>query len=558
MEQEIETRVQEWLHEPYDPDTRHEVEALLRSGAKAVRDAFYTTLSFGTGGMRGLMGVGTSRMNRYTVQRATQGLANYLKSEFPKEPLSVFIGFDSRHHSQEFALEAARVLAGNGITALLCAELRPTPFISFGVRYTKSHAGIMITASHNPKEYNGYKVYWSDGGQVVPPHDSGIIDEVEKIRSQNAVHLAHAHHPLIEQVGLLLDLEYLKEIRKLQLDPREDHKVGDALKITYTSLHGTGIKLVPKALREWGFSNLNLVDAQIVPDGNFPTVKSPNPEEKAALKLGLEQMERTHSDILLATDPDADRLAVALMHKGKPHILTGNQIAAICAEYLCSTLTVQKKLTPYHAIITTIVSTELLRAIANRYKIAYFEVLTGFKYIGALIHQWETQHAPYHFLFGAEESYGYLTGTYTRDKDSIIASCLVSEIALLMKAEGRTLVDYLNDIFKTYGYFLEGQRTLDFPPGEEGLKARKEHMAALRKSPHKNIAGVSVKSLTDYQKDVTGLPKSDVLQFRLADESKITVRPSGTEPKIKIYAEVRGKNLDECQKKLDNLLCAKL
>lgn len=554
MKNEIDTRVQEWLHEPYDTSTRKEVEALLKKGAEAVRDAFYTSLSFGTGGMRGIMGAGTNRMNKYTVQRATQGLANYLRAQFPKESIRVFIGYDSRHHSEEFAQNAARVLAANGITALLCTEIRPTPFVSFGVRRGKCQAGIMITASHNPKEYNGYKVYWSDGAQVVPPHDTGIVKEVEKIRSQNEVHLSPEHHPLIEHVSPAYDLDYLKEIRKLQIDPREDHKVGDALKITYTSLHGTGIKMMPRALKEWGFHNINLVEIQCVPDGNFSTVKSPNPEEKAALALGLAQLEKTRSDILLVTDPDADRLAVACLHKGKAVQLNGNQVASICAEYLCSTLAAQKKLPSNSALVTTIVSTDLIRAIAQQHKITCFEVLTGFKYIGQLIHKWEENNHSYHFLFGAEESYGYLYGTYSRDKDAMISGCLVAEIALLMKAEGRTLVDYLEEIYKKYDYYLEGQKTMAFAPGEAGIQEMKQRMNAMRKSPPQMIAGQKVATLIDYEKDGTGLPKSDVLQFRLADQSKLTVRPSGTEPKLKIYAGVRGKSMEECTKKLQAIL----
>lgn len=556
MEKEIEVRLQEWLHEPYDSSTRKEVEALLKKGAEAVRDAFYTTLSFGTGGMRGIMGAGTNRMNRYTIQRATQGLASYLKKQFPGQPIRVFIGYDSRHHSEEFALESARVLAGNGITALLCSEIRPTPFVSYGVRHGSCQAGIMITASHNPKEYNGYKVYWSDGAQVVSPHDKGIVEEVEKIRSQKEVHLSSEHHPLIQLAGHSYDLDYLKEIRKLQIDPRADHHVGDALKIVYTSLHGAGIKFMPRALKEWGFHNVHLVEIQCIPDGDFPTVKSPNPEEKAALVLGLEQLEKSHSDLLLATDPDSDRLAVACMHKGKAVRLNGNQVASICAEYLCSTLAEKKNLLPNSAIVTTIVSTELLKAIADHYKIAHFAVLTGFKYIGELIHKWEETNNPYHFLFGAEESYGYLIGTYARDKDAIISGCLISEIALLMKREGRTLVDYLEDIYSKYGYYLEGQKTLAFDPGELGSKAMKEQMDRLRHSPPLQIAGQKVEKRIDYLKDQTDLPKSDVLEFRLADQSRLTIRPSGTEPKIKIYASVRGKSEDECDKKLAFVLTA--
>jgi phosphomannomutase len=318
-----------------------------------------------------------------------------------------------------------------------------------------------------------------------------------------------------------------------------------------------GIKLLPKALKEWGFHNLNLVDAQIIPDGNFPTLQTaPNPEEKGVLKLGLEQLERSGSALLLATDPDADRLAVAVMHKGKPYLLNGNQTAAICVEYLCRTLTTQGKLFPTSAIITTIVSTQMLELIAAHYKIAYFEVLTGFKYIGALIHQWEEGNEPYRFLFGAEESYGYLLGTYARDKDAMIIACLVCEIALLMKAEGCTLVDFLQEIFQKYGTFLERQKTIDFTSDEAGIEKCREQMVALRQIPPQTIAGQKVRQQIDYLQGRGTLPKSDVLQFILEDQSKVTVRPSGTEPKLKIYAGVCGQTIEECEQKIGAILCA--
>jgi phosphomannomutase len=553
MEKETNQRIQQWLHEPYDSATRAEVEDLVKKGEAAVSDAFYTTLSFGTGGMRGLMGAGTARMNRYTVQRATQGLAKYLQQQFPGAKIRVLIGYDSRHHSEEFAHEAAKVLAGNGITALLCTEIRPTPFVSFGVRQMKCQAGIMITASHNPKQYNGYKVYWSDGAQVTAPHDEGIMRCAQGITSQEMVHMRAEHDPLIEKVSPRLDLEYLKEIRNLSLHGREDHHVGDALKIVYTPLHGTGMTLLPKALKEWGFANLHFVDAQIVPDGDFPTVVSPNPEEHETLRLGLDLLQNSGGNLLLASDPDADRLAVAILHKGKPVTFNGNQIAALCAEYLCRTLREQKKLLPSHAIVTTIVSTRLLSAIARAYKVAYFEVLTGFKYIGALIHEWEQKGNPYHFLFGAEESYGYLFGTYTRDKDAMIAACLVAEIALMLKIEGRTLVDFLEEIFQTYGHFLEKQKSLSFPPGEEGMKALKAKMESLRRSSVQKLGGIEIAKRTDYLEQQPSVPLSDVLQFDLKDQSRVTLRPSGTEPKLKLYVAVQGKTEQECQQKVEAL-----
>lgn len=570
----IDQRINEWLNGPIDPASKQEILTLMRQNPTKLRDAFATSLSFGTGGLRSLMGIGTNRMNRYTVQMATQGLANYLLHHTSTAKTHVFISYDSRLHSKEFALDAARVLAANGIGVYLTPELRPTPFVSFGVRQKQCIAGIMITASHNPKEYNGYKVYWSDGAQVVPPHDTGIVAEVQKIERIEQVKLAPEHSPLIEIVNLELDLEYLDAIHKLQLDPKEDKQVGDQLKITYTPLHGTGLKLTPRALRSWGFTNINLVDRQATLDGNFPTVKAPNPEYAETLSLGIAQMQNTLSDILIANDPDADRIAIAVLHKGKPVILNGNQMAAICLEYICQTLTMQKRLPPKGAAITTIVSTDLIGVIAKQYKLACFEVLTGFKYIGELIHKWELENNPYQFLFGAEESYGYLIGTHSRDKDAVVMSCLFSEIALLMKVEGRTLVDFLEEIYQTYGFFLETQHTIDFPPGQEGMEKMKKMMDTLRHSHPNAIAGHPVEIVEDYQTSVKKnyktkseeklhLPSSDVLLFRLADKSKIVVRPSGTEPKLKIYLAVRepltaplSDTKKTCEKKLATLLAA--
>ncbi|NGX59104.1 MAG: Phosphoglucomutase [Chlamydiae bacterium] len=563
MPKEIEDRIAEWESGPIDQVSKAEIQTLRRDDPDKLMDAFYSTLSFGTGGMRGIMGVGSTRMNIYTIQMATQGLANYLLLLQPKRDRHyVFIGYDCRNHSYEFAMQAARVLAGNGIGVYLTFELRPTPYVSFGVRQKECSAGIMITASHNSKEYNGYKVYWSDGAQVVAPHDKGIVEEAQKITKFDQIHLSVEKSPLIEIINPEFDFEYLEAIKKLQIDKEQDQKVGDQLKITYTSLHGTGIKLVPRALRTFGFTNINLVDHQIVPDGNFPTVTHPNPEYAEALAMGINQLVDTSSDIFIATDPDADRMAVVALHRDKSFTLSGNQIAILCLEYICRTLQAQEKLPANGAAITTIVSTDLLSVIAKNYNIACFEVLTGFKYIGELIHKWE-QDQSHQFLFGAEESYGYLMGTHSRDKDAIIASCLVAEIALLMKVEGRTLVDFLEEIYKKYGLFYEQQKVLEFPPGHEGMKKMQQMMQLLRTASPKKIMGQDVTTIEDYQSGLHGLPPSNVLLYRLADKSKIVVRPSGTEPKLKIYAAVQEptfENLDAgiatCQEKLQNLFNA--
>ncbi|HSX12245.1 MAG TPA: phospho-sugar mutase, partial [Rhabdochlamydiaceae bacterium] len=421
-------------------------------------------------------------------------------------------------------------------------------------------AGIMITASHNPKEYNGYKVYWSDGGQVVPPHDKGIIAEVHAIPDLGHVKYA-PESPLITKVPLTLDLDYIAAIRKVQLDPQENKRVGHSLKIVYTPVHGTGLKLVPRALKDWGFTTISLVGAQSVPDGNFPTVKVPNPEYAETLQLGIEQLMATSSDILLATDPDADRVAVAAVHHGKPIILNGNEIASICVEYICQKLKEKSKMPKNGAVVTTIVSTDMLRAICKEYGCSCIEVLTGFKYIGECIHKWELS-KEHQFLFGAEESYGYLIGTHSRDKDAVVSACLLAEIALFMKIEGKTLLDFLYDLYKKYGIFREKQLTIDFPDAHEKMN---QTMQKLRTHPPKQILNKNVTAIEDYLHGFNGLPPSDVLLFHLSDESKLVVRPSGTEPKLKIYAGVRLKSFSSLQEgitkadqTLDQLLKAML
>jgi phosphoglucomutase/phosphomannomutase len=554
---EIQKRIDYWLNGPFDQRTKEDVRTLMKGNPQALIDAFFADLTFGTGGMRDLMGVGTNRLNIYTIRQATQGLANYLKKE-GKAPLSVVIGFDSRHHSQEFAGEAARVLAGNGIKVHLLPELRPTPYISFACRFMHASAAINITASHNPADYNGYKVYWSDGAQVVPPHDVGIVKEVEAIKDFSQVKLADLSSPLIHKIDLSLDDEYLKAIDPLQHVPEQNHAQGHSLKIVYTSLHGTGITIVPKALNRWGFTSVETVKKQCIPDGDFPTVKFPNPEYKETLSLGTAQLEHSHSDILIANDPDADRIGIVAMHKGKPIALNGNQMAAICIDYICRMLTDKNKMPQKGAFVTTIVTTELLKAIASSYHKECFEVLTGFKYIGELIHRWETEPNGYQFIFGAEESYGCLLGTVARDKDAIIASCLIAEIALDAKLQGQTLIDKLNQIYQRYGVYCEEQISINFQPGKEGMDQMKALMERLRAFPHRDIASIPVVYVEDYQKrerlyleggkkEELSLPKSNVLLYRLKDQSRLVIRPSGTEPKIKIYGAVSKKEISSVE-----------
>jgi phosphoglucomutase/phosphomannomutase len=531
MDAKTQKKIEAWLQEPFDAKTREAVIALKNLSPKELEDCFYTDLSFGTGGLRGLMGVGTNRMNCYTVRKTTQGLASYLKKQFSGQGISVVIGFDNRLHSEEFAKEASQVLLLNGIDVFLCAKLRPTPYVSFSLRHCKAHAAIMITASHNPKEYNGYKVYWQDGAQVVAPHDSGILDEISKITDFNVYKSSHPGtlHILDDK----LDMAYLDAIRPLNHYPEENAKEGKNLSIVYTSLHGTGITLVPKALQNWGFTSLTFVSEQIIVDGNFPTTPSPNPESSKALKMGIDLLEKVQGDILLATDPDADRVGITVLHKGKPISLNGNEIAALCTEYLC-----QRKgpmLRP--AVVTTIVSTDLIRSICQAHGVICEEVLTGFKYIGEKIHLWEQSpsHRPT-FLFGAEESYGYLCGTHSRDKDAVVSCCLLAEMALFYKKQGKTLVDALYSLYNTYGIFTETTVSLDYPPGQKGIQNIQKIMEALRFHDITTLCSLTIEKKIDYlDVEKTSLPSSNVLCFILKKGYKVIVRPSGTEPKLKIY-----------------------
>jgi phosphoglucomutase/phosphomannomutase len=570
LDPKVEETINAWLKPPFDDETKRKVKELLEKDKQLALDAFYTTLSFGTGGLRGLMGPGTNRMNRYTVRMATQGLANYLLKTISSP--SVVIGFDSRNNSELFAWEAAKVLAANNIHVYLIKELRPTPYISFACRQKKASAAIMITASHNPAAYNGYKVYWADGGQIVPPHDTGIIDEVKKIGDLGSIPVAKDNDPNIELIDPSFDELYYKAINPLQLFPQDNKASGKDLKITFTGLHGTGQTLVPHALRNWGFSSMNFVEQQMQPDGNFPTVKVPNPEFRETLQMGIDQLQETNSDILLATDPDGDRLGAVVRHHGEPIILTGNQIASICVHYICATLAQRHKLPKNGAVVTTIVSTDLIKKVANSFHVTCFEVLTGFKYIAEKIREWESEAHSYHFLFGAEESYGFLYGTHARDKDAAITSCLLAEIALQAKLKGNTLIDVLHEIYQAHGVYQEKQLSISFEPTKTNMEKMATMMQNLRSHLPTTFCGQKVHVLEDYKEgqrhlllenksQSLSLPASNVLLFRLEDGSKVVIRPSGTEPKIKIYACVHVKefsSIDEalkrCTQKLDDLL----
>lgn len=564
----IDARIKQWLSPPYDEETQQEVKRLLDSNPKELADAFYKNLTFGTGGMRGIMGIGTNRLNIYTIRQATQGLASCLQKEYLTDPISVFISYDSRHHSKEFAEEAALVLAGNGIKVYLTEALRPTPLVSFGCRYNSCKAAIMITASHNPPEYNGYKVYWKDGGQVLPPYDERITFEVENTDLSKVKRADSLDHPLIEKVGDDVDEAYLDALSTLPFYPDTNKKEGQKLSICYTSLHGTGITLVPASLKKWGFENLHFVNQQIIPDGNFPTTHSPNPEEPKALSLGIETLTKEGADILLATDPDADRVGVVVMHEGKPVILTGNQVACLCLEHICNAFNERRQIRENLTFIKTIVTTELFKAITERYGVNCVEVLTGFKYIAQKITEWDETGAREKFIFGGEESLGYLLGTFTRDKDAVVSSCLIAEVALQAKLNQKTLVDLLNDIFATYGIYSEKLFSVNFQESSEGKNAMELAMQKLRADPFNEINGARVFFVDDYLSlqrhnlqtgEVTPLtlPRSDVLVYWLEGGGKLMVRPSGTEPKVKLYGSVvlnEYENLEEGKKRADALV----
>jgi len=563
-------RIDTWLAGPYDPATKQEIQEMLATNPKKAIDAFYTTLKFGTGGLRGIVGVGSNRMNRYTVQATTQGLANYLKKTAPSP--SIVIGYDSRTHSRTFAEQAAQVLAGNGIKVHLFFELRPTPLISFACRHLKASGAIMITASHNPPEYNGYKVYNSDGGQVIPPDDIGIINEVNKITGPDQVTTAPLNSPLISTLGEELDAAYLKACHTLQHYPVVNKKQGGKLSIVYSSLHGTGITLVPKILSDWGFSKLTLVPKQCDPDGTFPTVSYPNPEEIDALKLGMESLKAAGGDIFMATDPDADRVGVVVRHQGKLQLINGNQLACILLEHVCRGLTDGNRMPEWGAFVKTISTTELFRAICASWNKPCFDTLTGFKYIASLIRSWEQGSNGYEFLFGGEESYGYLLGSFVHDKDAVVICALIAEAALHAKLEGKTLIDRLHELYHKHGIYLEKLEAIRFEESKEGREKMAQMVERLQKSPPHEILGVKVESLEDYstgerldlntgKRELLDFPKSDALLLWLADGTKVLIRPSGTEPKVKIYCGVRQEKFEsiesglrECEERIDAII----
>ena len=535
--------IDSWLNGNFDKDTKNEILRMQAEDPAALSDAFYRTLEFGTGGMRGILGVGTNRMNKYTVGFATQGLANYL-IKCCKQNIKVAISFDSRNFSTEFASISANILAANGIQVFLFDSLRPTPELSFAVRHLQCNAGIMITASHNPKEYNGYKVYWNDGGQLVPPHDKNVINEVNKIKSVDQVKW-DGHPELIRKIGKDIDNVYLTLIKRLTLNPETVAEAKD-LCIVYTPLHGTGISVVPQALADFGFKNVHIVEEQAVTDGNFPTVKSPNPEEHAALELAIAKAKKVKADIVLATDPDADRVGIAVRGKdGAYQLFNGNQTATLLFHYVLSQTNINP-LSNNYFLVKTIVTTDLINQIATDFNVECFDVLTGFKYIAEKIREFEGEKQ---FMVGGEESYGYLVSDFVRDKDAVSACCLIAEMAAYYKTVyHKSLIDQLETLYRQYQYFKEDMVSLT-EPGEAGMQAIQQRMSDLREKAPKTLGGQRVLKVYDYKaqhsyntetktSERIELPVSNVLQFITEDGSKVTVRPSGTEPKIKFYFSV--------------------
>ncbi|MCX6279042.1 MAG: phospho-sugar mutase [Bacteroidetes bacterium] len=542
IEKTIKQRAEAWLHGSFDVDTKAAVKSLMETNPVELTDSFYKDLEFGTGGLRGIMGVGTNRMNKYTVGMATQGLANYLKLMFPYNiPIKMAISHDSRNNSKFFARIVAEVLSANDFQVFLFDDLRPTPELSFAIRYLGCQSGVMVTASHNPKEYNGYKAYWDDGAQMIAPHDENVIKEVQRITSIDDVKWIGIDENIIS-VGEEIDKVYLDLIEALTLSPECIQRQKN-LKIVYTPLHGCGRKLVPEILARYGFENISMVKEQAIADGNFPTVHSPNPEEKNALDMGIKLAEEIKADLVMATDPDADRVGIAIRNNKKEMILlNGNQTAGLLFYYILKKWKESEKLQGNEFIVSTIVTTKLLSKIAKSFGVEYFECLTGFKYIADVIRQHEDDKT---FIMGGEESYGYLVGDFVRDKDAVSACALIAEIAAWMADEGKSLFDLLIDIYKQFGFYKEGLISVT-RKGKSGAEEIEQMMVNYRNSPPVEINGFKVTTIKDYfllrETDVaTGLiipinlPKSNVLQFLLSDGSIISVRPSGTEPKIKFY-----------------------
>ncbi|MGV8094811.1 MAG: phospho-sugar mutase [Mangrovibacterium sp.] len=558
---EVVKKAESWLSEVYDEQTRSEVKRMLQQEDKTVLiDSFYRDLEFGTGGLRGIMGAGSNRMNIYTVGAATQGLSNYLKKEFAGlDRIKVAIGHDCRNNSRLFAEKSAAIFAANGIKVYLFEDLRPTPELSFVIRELGCQSGIILTASHNPKEYNGYKAYWEDGSQIVAPHDVNIIAEVQKVKVED---IKFSGNPeLIEIIGEEIDKKFLEQVKSVSLAPDVIKKHKD-LKIVYTPIHGTGVKLIPAALKVFGFDNIIHVPEQDVVSGNFPTVISPNPEEPAAMEMAMKKGYEVDADVVLASDPDADRIGVAVRnHNGQFVIINGNQTALIFIYYIITKMKENKSLKGNEFVVKTIVTTERIAEIARRNGIEYFDVYTGFKFIAEIIREMEGKKV---YIGGGEESFGFMPASFVRDKDAVSSCALMAEITAWAKDQGKTLYELLQDIYLEYGYSREKMKYI-VRPGKTGADEIQQMMVNFRATPPKTLGGSLLKIVKDYSDlterniltgDTKPIPQkitSDVLQFFTEDGTKISVRPSGTEPKIKFYFEVTDKlagrdQFDEAEK----------
>lgn len=553
---EIRKKAEKWLDPFFDSATRETVKNLLENNPTKLADSFYKQLAFGTGGMRGIMGPGDNRINKYTLGKNTQGLANYLKKQFPGETIKLAIAHDCRHNSKEFAKLVADVATANGIKTYLFSDLRPTPELSFSVKHLNCHAGIVLTASHNPPEYNGYKVYWQDGGQLVPPYDAEVIKEINTLNYQDVNF--NAQEELLSYIDKEVDEAYINTVVN-EVDfhvPQEDK---DKLKIVFTSLHGTSITILPETLKRGGYSNLQIVKEQETPDGDFPTVQSPNPEEPAALKMAIDLANKTHADVVMGTDPDSDRIGIAVRNdEGKMVLLNGNQAMAIKTYFLLDQLKKQNKATGNEFVASTIVSTPLIQKIAKHFNVKYMEGLTGFKWIAKMV----KDHPELKFIGGGEESFGYMVGDFVRDKDAISAALLVAEIAAIQKAKGSNLLTYLNEIHQELGFYKEHLISLE-KKGQKGAQEIKQIMENWRTNPFNEIAGEKVIRLEDYakqeatdlltnKKEKLDIPASNVLIYYTDQGSKIAARPSGTEPKIKFYISVNAAADSESPEKIVN------
>lgn len=546
---------QQWLDNPYfDEETKKELLS-IQNNEKEIEDRFYKNLEFGTGGLRGIIGYGTNRINKYTVRRATFGLANYISSKNPetRKKQGVVIAYDSRHKSEEFCLEAAKTLAACGIKTYIFDSLRPTPELSFAVRHLGCVAGIVITASHNPPEYNGYKVYWTDGGQVCPDIAKEIITEVNKIEDYSKIPTTDESNELIVTLTEEVDIAFCDAVKQQVINQELINKVGKDFKIIFTPIHGTGNLPIRRVLDEVGFKNVAVVKEQEMPDSNFSTVKYPNPEEKEVFDIAIEMAKKDGADIIIGTDPDCDRVGVVVKdNNGEYIVLNGNQVGSLLVDYVISNKVDDIKKMNNPMIVKTIVTSELGAKIANSYGVGCVDTLTGFKFIGEKIHEYEMS-GDSTFIMGYEESYGYLVGTHARDKDGVVSALLISEMAAYYYDKGMTLYEGLQEVYAKYGYYREELKSITLK-GIDGMEQIKSIMNTFRTSDINEIGGIKVDELKDYSKGIDSLPKSDVLKFILEDGSWIAVRPSGTEPKIKFYFGCNGEEKEVVDVKLEKIM----